>query len=178
VIQTDFLHFFYNHLLFKKRIHMNTAPFSRRNALQAGLSASTTALLLNAGLIRTAQAQAASKPSFDAKTLKDALASLGAPPTDASAQIIITASDIAENGAVVPVGVVSNIPGTTDIYILVEKNPFPLSASFSIPTGTEPNVQTRVKMGQSSNIHAIIKANGKLYAAVKETKVTLGGCGG
>jgi sulfur-oxidizing protein SoxY len=47
-----------------------------------------------------------------------------------------------------------------------------------IPDGTEANVQTRVKMGQSSNIHAVVKANGKLYAAVKETKVTLGGCGG
>lgn len=157
---------------------MNTAHFNRRNALQAGLSASTMALLLSAGLITPAQAQTAGKASFDAKTLKDALASLGTAPTDASAQIVITASDIAENGAVVPVGVVSHIPGTTDIYILVEKNPFPLSASFSIPAGTEPNVQTRVKMGQSSNIHAVIKANGKLYAAVKETKVTLGGCGG
>jgi sulfur-oxidizing protein SoxY len=61
---------------------------------------------------------------------------------------------------------------------LVEKNPNPLAAGFNIPDGTEANVQTRVKMGQSSNIHAVVKANGKLYAAVKETKVTLGGCGG
>jgi sulfur-oxidizing protein SoxY len=153
---------------------MQANHINRRQALQA----STAALLLGAGLITPAQAQTASKATFDAKTLKDALAGLGAAPTDGAAQIVISAADIAENGAVVPVGVTSNIAGTTDIYILVEKNPFPLSASFSIPAGTEPNVQTRVKMGQSSNIHAVVKANGKLYAAVKETKVTLGGCGG
>ena len=150
---------------------------NRRQTLQAGLSATTVGLMLSAGLITTAQAQAVNKNVFDAKTLKDAMGALGAAP-GASSQITITSPDIAENGAVVPVGVTSEIPGTTDIYILVEKNPFPLSAGFSIPTGTEANVQTRVKMGQSSNIHAVVKANGKLYAAVKETKVTLGGCGG
>lgn len=153
---------------------MQSTPINRRQALQA----STVAVLLSADLITPAQAQTVNKTTFDAKTLKDAMAGLGGTPTDGAAQIVISASDIAENGAVVPVGVTSNIPGTTDIYILVEKNPFPLSASFSIPAGTEPNVQTRVKMGQSSNIHAVVKANGKLYAAVKETKVTLGGCGG
>jgi sulfur-oxidizing protein SoxY len=155
---------------------------NRRQTLQAGLSASTVGLLLSAGLITPAQAQTPaqtlSKASFEAKTLKEALASLGASPAAGGAQITITSPDIAENGAVVPVGVTSDIPGTTDIYILVEKNPFPLSASFGIPAGTEANVQTRVKMGQSSNIHAVVRANGKLYASVKETKVTLGGCGG
>jgi sulfur-oxidizing protein SoxY len=155
-----------------------TTALNRRQTLQAGLSASTMGLLLSAGLITPAQAQTLSKASFEAKTLKDALASLGASPAAGGAQITITSPDIAENGAVVPVGVTSDIPGTTDIYILVEKNPFPLSASFGIPAGTEANVQTRVKMGQSSNIHAVVRANGKLYASVKETKVTLGGCGG
>ena len=86
--------------------------------------------------------------------------------------------DIAENGAVVPVGVTSNIPGTTEIFILVEKNPNPVSASFVIGTGTEPSVQTRVKMGETSKVIAVVKANGKVYTTTRETKVTLGGCGG
>jgi sulfur-oxidizing protein SoxY len=150
---------------------------NRRQTLHAGLSASTLGLLLSAGIITPAQAQA-SKGSFEAKTLKEALSALGAAPVAGGAQITITSPDIAENGAVVPVGVSSELPGTSDIYILVEKNPFPLSAGFSIPAGTEANVQTRVKMGQSSNIYAVVKANGKLYSSVKETKVTLGGCGG
>jgi hypothetical protein len=49
---------------------------------------------------------------------------------------------------------------------------------FDLPAGTEPTVSTRVKMGQSSNIHALVKADGKFYVATKEVKVTLGGCGG
>ena len=151
---------------------------NRRQTLHAGLSASTLGLLLSAGIVTPAQAQATAKAAFDAKSVKDAIAALGATPAAGGAQIVISAPDIAENGAVVPVGVTSSVPGTTEIYILVEKNPNPLAAGFTIPDGTEANVQTRVKMGQSSNIHAVVKANGKLYAAVKETKVTLGGCGG
>ena len=151
---------------------------NRRQTLHAGLSASTLGLLLSAGIVTPAQAQASAKTAFDAKSVKDAIAALGATPAAGGAQIVISAPDIAENGAVVPVGVTSSVPGTTEIYILVEKNPNPLAAGFTIPDGTEANVQTRVKMGQSSNIHAVVKANGKLYAAVKETKVTLGGCGG
>jgi len=156
---------------------MNT---TRRTTLQAGVSATTLSLLLSAGLITPAQAQTArNAASFDAKNMKDAFAALGGATTAAPAgQINITSPDIAENGAVVPVGVTSTIPGTTEIYVLVEKNPNPLAAGFTSLDGTEPNVQTRVKMGQSSNIHAVVKANGKLFTAVKETKVTLGGCGG
>ena len=150
---------------------------NRRQTLHAGLSASSVGLLLSAGLITPVQAQTA-KAAFDAKNVKDAINALGAAPTAGGAQITITSPDIAENGAVVPVGVASTVPGTTEIYILVEKNPNPMAASFRVPEGTEANVQTRVKMGQSSNIHAVVKANGKLYSSVKETKVTLGGCGG
>jgi sulfur-oxidizing protein SoxY len=79
---------------------------------------------------------------------------------------------------VVPVGVQSKIPKTEMIAILVEKNPNSLSASFTIPDGTEATVSTRVKMGQTSNVHAVVKAEGKFYYATKEIKVTLGGCGG
>ena len=100
----------------------------------------------------------------------------GTPAT--SDQVTVVAPDIAENGAVVPVGATSNLPNTTEIHLLVEKNINPLSASFFIPAGTEPSVQTRLKMGQSTNVIAIVKADGKLFSATKETKVTLGGCGG
>jgi sulfur-oxidizing protein SoxY len=95
-----------------------------------------------------------------------------------SNDITITAPEIAENGAVVPVGVASKIPNTQAVYVLVEKNPNVLAAGFNIPAGTEPNVTTRVKMGQTSNVYAVVKADGKFYVASKEVKVTLGGCGG
>ena len=78
----------------------------------------------------------------------------------------------------VPVVVASKIPNTQAIYVLVEKNPNALAAGFSLPAGTEPNISTRIKMGQTSNVHAVVKADNKFYVATKEVKVTLGGCGG
>ena len=78
----------------------------------------------------------------------------------------------------VPVGVSSSIPKTESIAILVEKNPNMLVAVFDIPAGTDPSISTRMKMGQSSNVYALVKADGKFYVASKEIKVTLGGCGG
>jgi sulfur-oxidizing protein SoxY len=92
--------------------------------------------------------------------------------------VFLQTPEIAENGAVVPVGVISNIPKTESIAILIEKNPNPLAAVFDIPPGTEPAISTRVKMAQTSNIYALVRADGRYFLATKEVKVTLGGCGG
>lgn len=115
--------------------------------------------------------------ALNAKTMDDVLKALGGQPT-VSGEIILNSPDIAENGAVVPVSITSKLANTQQILIIVEKNPNPLTAAFDIPTDTEPYVQTRVKMGQSGNVYAVVKADGKLYSTFKETKVTLGGCGG
>lgn len=147
---------------------------TRRTILKQG---SALALLVSCGVVTMEQAAAASQAAFDAKTLDDALAAIGGKPAD-SKEVTLVSPDIAENGAVVPLVVTSNIPKTDSIYFLVEKNPFPLAASFTIPEGTEPYVATRVKMGESTRVYAVVKADGKLYSTVKETKVTLGGCGG
>ena len=72
----------------------------------------------------------------------------------------------------------STIPRTESIAILIEKNPNMLAAIFDIPAGTEPSLSTRVKMAQTSNVYALVKAGGKYFVASKEIKVTLGGCGG
>ena len=76
-----------------------------------------------------------------------------------------------------PVGVSSILPGVTELFILVEHNPFPLLAAFTLAPGTEPEVQIRIRMGQSSNIVAVVRSNGQLFSATKSTRVTLGGCG-
>ena len=146
----------------------------RRRVLRQG---SLLALLAGCGLLTLGEAFAAEAAGFDAKTLDEALKALGGKPAD-SRDVVITSPDIAENGAVVPVAVTSKLPKTQEIVLLVEKNPFPLTAVFTIPDGTEPYVSTRVKMGQTSNVVAVVKADGKLYSTSKETKVTLGGCGG
>jgi sulfur-oxidizing protein SoxY len=139
-------------------------------------------LLAAAGLLTTeeafAQQQAWNKAAFETKNLNDAVKALGGSAPVESKDIAITAPDIAENGAVVPVGVTSKIPNTQAVYVLVEKNPNVLAAGFNIPAGTEPSISTRIKMGQTSNVYAVVKADGRFYVASKEVKVTLGGCGG
>ena len=91
----------------------------------------------------------------------------------------LTGPDIAENGAVVPVGCACNLPGVKRLALLVEKNPNTLAAVFDVTDALEPNFSTRVKMGQSSNVFAVaMLGDGKVLYAQKEIKVTLGGCGG
>jgi sulfur-oxidizing protein SoxY len=140
-------------------------------------STGAMATLVSLGIVTAEQAMAAGRDGFDAKTLQDALKALGGTAAN-SDQVTVVSPDIAENGAVVPVGAVSKLPNTTEMYLLVEKNPNPLAAGFVIPAGTEADVQCRLKMGQSTNVLAVVKADGKLFSATKETKVTLGGCGG
>jgi sulfur-oxidizing protein SoxY len=148
---------------------------TRRQAIK---TTGAMATLVSLGLVTQTEAIAAvERASFDVKTMADALKAIGGTPAT-SDQISVVSPDIAENGAVVPVGVTSKLADTTEIYLLVEKNPTPLSAGFILPAGTLADVQTRLKMGQSTNVVAVVKAGGKLFSASKETKVTLGGCGG
>jgi sulfur-oxidizing protein SoxY len=151
----------------------------RRTVLKTGTGLGVWAALVAAGMIRPGDALAQDwKAAFETKSVADTLKALGGSSPAESKDITITAPDIAENGAVVPVAIASAIPKTESIAILVEKNPNVLAASFAIPAGTDPSVGTRVKMGQTSNVYAVVKAGGKFYSTVKEVKVTLGGCGG
>ena len=151
----------------------------RRNVLKTGSGAALLGMLAAAGIITPGMALADwNKAAFDAKSMADTLKALGASTPADSKDVQVTGPDIAENGAVVPVGVSTSLPGATMVAILIEKNPNALAASFTLPEGTEANVQTRVKMGQTSNIYALVKSDGKFFMATKEIKVTLGGCGG
>jgi sulfur-oxidizing protein SoxY len=151
----------------------------RRKVLKTGTGAAVLTALAAAGMITPGVALADwNKAAFEAKSMADTLKALGIEQPADSKDVQVTGPDIAENGAVVPVGVTSAIAGTTMLAILIDKNPNALTASFTLPEGTEANVQTRVKMGQTSNVYALVKAGGKFYMATKEIKVTLGGCGG
>jgi sulfur-oxidizing protein SoxY len=154
---------------------------SRREVLKSGAGVTLASLLAAAGWLTPddALAETWNKSAFDAKTMDDAIKSLGGSAPAQSRDIaFVSTPDIAENGAVVPIGVASAIPKTEAIAILIEKNPNMLAANFEIPAGTEPAIGTRVKMAQTSNVYALVKADGKYYVASKEIKVTLGGCGG
>ena len=151
----------------------------RRNVLKSGSGAALLTVLAAAGIITPGMALADwNKAAFDAKSMADTLKAIGAGTPADSKDVQVTGPDIAENGAVVPVGVSSTLPNITMLAILIEKNPNALSAVFNLPEGTEANVQIRVKMGQTSNVYALVKSDGKFFMATKEIKVTLGGCGG
>jgi len=155
----------------------------RRDVLKTGGGVSLLALVAAAGWLRPgdayAQGAAWNKAAFETHTLDETMKALGGgAPAQSKDIAFVSTPDIAENGAVVPIGVTSSIPKTESIAILIEKNPNMLAAVFDVPVGTEPAITTRVKMGQSSNVYALVKADGKYYVASKEIKVTLGGCGG
>jgi sulfur-oxidizing protein SoxY len=156
---------------------MNT---TRRTVLKGATASGVLAGLIAAGALRPTLVLAAdwNKAAFDAKDTPAALKGLGAGATAESKDLVLKVPDIAENGAVVPVDVTSNIPNTSSIAILVDKNPTALSAMFTFANGALPDVSARIKMGQTSLVKAVAKAGDKFYVAQKEVKVTVGGCGG
>jgi len=142
-------------------------------------SATVAGLLATAGLLPQAALAAWPQAAFEAKTMADAVKALGGGAPAESKDVSIIGPDIAENGAVVPVGCATTLAGVKKLLLLVEKNPSVLAAVFNVTDAVEPNFNTRVKMGQSSNVYAVaIMGDGKVLFAQKEIKVTLGGCGG
>lgn len=150
----------------------------RRQFLQTSASTTVLGLAAMAGLLPSAAQAAWNKSAFEGKGLADVVKALGGAAPVESKDVQLVAPEIAENGNVVRVGAVSALAGTTQLAILVEKNPNALAAVFDLPEGSDANVATNIKMGQSSNIYALAKVGDKYFYSVKEVKVTLGGCGG
>jgi sulfur-oxidizing protein SoxY len=124
-----------------------------------------------------ALASAWNKPAFDSKDVDGALQGLGVHHIGPSRDIILTAPDMAENGAIVQIEVESHIPNTEAISIMVDKNPTPLIANFVFSNGALPAIITRIKMAETSELKAIVKADGKYYSVGRKVEVALGGCG-
>jgi sulfur-oxidizing protein SoxY len=145
------------------------------NRLRRGLVAACAFALLRPW---AAFAAAWNKDAFGAKSAADALKGIGALDPVPTKELAIEAPQIAENGAVVPIEITSNIPGTRSIAVLIDKNPFPLVASFEFMDGTLPFVKLNVKMSETSEVRVLAQAGGKHFVATREVKVTIGGCGG
>jgi sulfur-oxidizing protein SoxY len=156
---------------------MNT---ERRKILKGAGAAGLVSVAVAAGVLKPGMVWASTwnKAAFEAKDVAGALSTVGGSAGAESNQITVKAPDIAENGAVVPVEIISAIPGTERIVIVAEKNGLPLVADFGLKNGAEGFVSTRIKMGTTSNVRAVVVAGGKTYTAAKEVKVTIGGCGG
>jgi len=160
---------------------------SRRKVIEIAGKGSAAAVLLGSGWL-SGTASAADMPNplapndqrkqFDTHTLAEVVKDLGGSQAQRSDAIELTAPEIAENGAVVPVQIESKLPGTKLIAILTEKNPRALTAVFHIPDGTEPWVATRVKLAETAKIIALVQSDDGFHYAEREVKVTLGGCGG
>jgi sulfur-oxidizing protein SoxY len=150
----------------------------RRDLLKAGTALAALAAFGGALLKPEAARAAWNQAAFQAKSAADAMRALGMHDATESKDIEIRAPDIAENGAVVPIDITSNIPGTSSISVFIEKNPFPYTGTFDFAAGTVPYVHLRAKLGTSTPVRIVVAANGKFYTAAKEVKVTIGGCGG
>jgi sulfur-oxidizing protein SoxY len=152
----------------------------RRIFLKGSLAAGAVGAAVGAGLLSPREVLAAwPEEAFKSKEINVALKTLlGADAAEASADIEVKAPDIAENGAVVPITVETKLKGIESITLLAAKNPVPLVANFGIGKTADGFVSTRIKMGATGDVIAIVKAGGKLFSAKKEVKVTIGGCGG
>ncbi len=149
---------------------------NRRETLKQSLA---VAGLLGATGLFPQSAFAFNKSAFDAKSIADAVKAYGGSAPAESKDVTLTAPDIAENGAVVPMAVASSLPNVKHLLVLVEKNPNALVAKFDVSDAVEPSFSTRAKMGQTSDVYAVaITKDNKAFFSKKEVKVTLGGCGG
>jgi len=148
--------------------------FKKRVMIKGGLT-----LLALASVPRMLLAAVWPQKAFASTAASEALVTLlGTDVTTPSDRIDLELPQIAENGAVVPVKVNTTLDKVELIAIVVENNPRPMTATFEIPTGTLPKITTRIKMGKTSNVLAVVKTSDGIYSASKEVKVTIGGCGG
>ena len=152
----------------------------RRVFLRGTMASGVVALSLASGLLRPSRVLAAwPEAAFEASSVKQGMEGLfGADGFIQSADISMRTPDIAENGAVVPVTVIANIAGVESISVFAVENVKPLVVSANLGANARPKLATRVKLGKTSKLIAVVRANGKVYGTSKTVKVTLGGCGG
>lgn len=154
----------------------------RREFMHKGAELTALGLAMGGSALPTVAAAADApgwnRAAFEARSLAEVVKALGGGPATESRELLLQAPEIAENGAMVRLAAQSPLPGTTQLALLVDKNPNALAALFDIPAGTDASVATNVKMNQSSKVYALAKAGDRFFYAVREVQVTLGGCGG
>jgi sulfur-oxidizing protein SoxY len=149
-----------------------------RRKLLLKLGQGTAYMALIASLPKVAWAKWNEK-AFVATELQTAItAKYGVMPISDSDKVKLKAPCIAENGAVVPVTISSTMDNVKSMSLFVEHNPSPLVTSFNLGKGSVASVSVRIRMGKTSDIIALVEADGKLYRTKKAVKVTIGGCGG
>lgn len=161
---------------------------SRRTFLKLAGGGSALALLVGTGFVPRrawaadevlhALAPGDNRKEFEAHTLDEVVKAFGGAPSQESKDIELTAPEIAENGAVVPIEIQSKLPNTKMICVVCEKNPNALTAAFKLPEGTEPYISMRMKLAETATVTALVQTDQGFFHTGKQVKVTLGGCGG
>lgn len=159
--------------------------YSRRQfMIMTGLACAAVVSSSSLGtLFKTGVAEAAEKP--EKENINDVLKKYFGDRKVEMSHVKLKTPIIAENGAVVPVTIISDLPMEKDnyvkkIYIFVDENYHPFTASAELsPANGKASLALRIKMRKTSNVRAILETNkGRLYGAQKTIKVTIGGCGG
>ena len=154
---------------------MNRRKFIKKSLMTVAALGTFSALLIKPKRVYAAWPKA----SFDITDLSKSINSVyGHNDLSETTKVKLKIPDIAENGAVVPINVKTSLKNVESIMLFVENNPQPLSSGYMLSAKSKPVIGTRIKMGQTSNVIAAVKSNGKIYSAAKEVKITIGGCGG
>ncbi len=148
---------------------------SRRSFIQYSFSTGFLAALGKGVFSRVALAEWPSA-AFDETEFEPALKGLIGDQELLEGHVVLEAPEIAENGATVPVKVSSDLDNVEWISIMGDKNPRPWISRFYFHGKSRPYVSTRIKLRETSNVVAIVKADGKLYSSKSAVKVTAGGC--
>ena len=153
----------------------------RRKLLKGGSATALLAPWIGTGLLLPGKVLAAewNKTAFTARSVGEALKAWGAANAGESRDIVVSAPEIAENGAKVEVDITSQVPATRSIAVFADRNPMPLCAAIDFSGGALPYCRVQIKLAETTRVRAAVKAaDGKTYVAFREIKVTLGGCGG
>jgi sulfur-oxidizing protein SoxY len=147
----------------------------RRSFMRRGCA---LAAMFAAGLLRplAVLAQQWNQAAFQTKDVNEAMRAAGVRDLVGSADILIKAPEIAENGSQVPIEIESRLPGTQSISIFVDRNVQPYVGMFTFREGAVPFISTRIKMGETSPLRVVVRAGNRQFVAVREVKVTIGGC--
>jgi sulfur-oxidizing protein SoxY len=148
---------------------------NRRNFLGLGIGAAAVAMVpMNLSAI---DFRATKPAAWTATKVDAAIKEVFGTTASTASGVKLKAPAIAENGAVIPISVSSDLAGKS-VAIFQDANPEATVVVFTVPANGIIDYSIRIKMTKTGTVTAIVDVDGKLHSATQEVKVTKGGCGG
>ena len=148
---------------------------NRRNFLSLGLGVLAVAAI--PGKLSAIDFRETKPKAWTATKVDEAIKEIFGTSTTTAGSINLTAPDIAENGAVIPVSFDSALKASK-VAVFQDANPESAVAVFNVNENTVIDFAIRIKMQKTGTVTVVAEENGKLYSVSKLVKVTIGGCGG